>query len=66
MSDNYLGPPAAFAVAQMISINSTLTHISLRGNFCYVNIILLYIWFVIKGNGFDDKASEPLAEIVKV
>jgi len=42
-----MGPPAAFALAPLVSVNSTLVHLSLRGN------------------GFNDKASEPVGELIR-
>ncbi len=42
-----MGAPAAYALAPLVSANSTLTHLYLRGN------------------GLNNKAAEPLAELIR-
>lgn len=66
LSDNDACPPASYAIAQMMAINTTLTHLLLGGKpelpLC-VNVLQNY-WHV--GNGFNDHAADPLAGMIKV
>lgn len=51
----------------MIESNSTLSHLSLRGTYVYVqDNIARWLTMCFTGNGFNDRAAVPISEIIRV
>lgn len=63
LSNNHIGSAGAFGLAEMLSFNNTVTHIDFSGK-CTVLVVDYSIYII--GNDFDDKAVEPISEIIKV
>lgn len=68
LADNEAGPPATYAIAQMMVSNSTLTHLVLRGELTTGDLEsdIAFITISFIGNLFNDHSAEPLAEVIKV
>ena len=64
LSYNNIGSPCAHALADMLSFNNTVTHCNFSGQ--YYIALCCNITYNNIGNNFDDKAVEPLGEIIKV